>query len=311
MIGIVTDLAVGGTFTDWSLHYLNDDLETYNVKSGWNKLVDTPLNNTNAHGFISNQPVCADDVYKIIDKLQNVPTLSFHSIYCHNLLELGNPWQFASNSTNTNALEHLFASCDKIIHVHNSFPLYYVTVEHRGAKETFQSWLQHFYPDNEVLNNIDQHSIWDVREQLALGKHSLTSNTLPSIVHPNVYKLDCMDLWTRFENEILFMFASLGLKLSKTRWQKWLEVYTHWKTQHTKRVNFIHFADKITDAIVNGQNVDLTAFELDIMQEAYIQHTLIYKHDLNLKTWQLEKFTNTLELYNRLEKNIHSVNTGI
>ena len=51
--------------------------------------------------------------------------------------------------------------------------------------------------------------------------------------------------------------------------------------------------------------MDLTRLKLDIIQEAFIQHELIYKHNLNLKTWQLEKFTNTQQLHNLLETNTH------
>ena len=51
--------------------------------------------------------------------------------------------------------------------------------------------------------------------------------------------------------------------------------------------------------------MDLTRFDLDVIQEAFIQRELIYKHNLNLKTFQLEKFINTQQLHNLLEPNIH------
>ena len=54
--------------------------------------------------------------------------------------------------------------------------------------------------------------------------------------------------------------------------------------------------------------MDLESFELDIMQEAAIQRELIYKYNLNFKTWQLEKFQSTRQLHALLEPNIHSLN---
>ena len=51
--------------------------------------------------------------------------------------------------------------------------------------------------------------------------------------------------------------------------------------------------------------MDLERFNLDIFQEAAIQRELLYKHNLNLKIWQLEKFKNTKQLHNLLEPNIH------
>ena len=53
--------------------------------------------------------------------------------------------------------------------------------------------------------------------------------------------------------------------------------------------------------------MDLEKFNLDLMQEAAIQRELIYNYSLNLKTWQLEKFTNTKQLHNLLEPNLHPI----
>jgi len=54
--------------------------------------------------------------------------------------------------------------------------------------------------------------------------------------------------------------------------------------------------------------MDLSRFELNLNQEASIQHVLIYKYDLNLKTWGLEKFpNNTKKLHELLEPNIHKI----
>ena len=53
--------------------------------------------------------------------------------------------------------------------------------------------------------------------------------------------------------------------------------------------------------------MDLEKFNLDLMQEAAIQRELIYNYSLNLKTWQLEKFTNTKQLHGLLEPNLHPI----
>ena len=52
--------------------------------------------------------------------------------------------------------------------------------------------------------------------------------------------------------------------------------------------------------------MDLTRFNLDIVRESTIQHVLIYKHGLTLKSWGLEKFpNNTQDLHLLLEPNIY------
>ena len=43
------------------------------------------------------------------------------------------------------------------------------------------------------------------------------------------------------------------------------------------------------------------------LEQAFTQHKLICKHNLNLKTQQLETFTNTQQLHNLLEPNIHTL----
>jgi hypothetical protein len=51
--------------------------------------------------------------------------------------------------------------------------------------------------------------------------------------------------------------------------------------------------------------MDLNRFNLDIVQEAAIQHILLYKHSLSIKTWQLEKFNNTKQINALLEPNTY------
>jgi hypothetical protein len=63
--------------------------------------------------------------------------------------------------------------------------------------------------------------------------------------------------------------------------------------------------DEIINLIIEGRPMDLKRFDLDVLQESVIQHFLLYKHNLNLKTFGLEKFENTLQLHNLLEPNVY------
>ena len=88
-------------------------------------------------------------------------------------------------------------------------------------------------------------------------------------------------------------------------YQKWLLIYNQWKNVHKQKLMFVWYFDTIINNILQGIDFDLIRFNLDITQEATIQHFLIYKHNLNFKTWQLIKFTNTRQLHELLEPNIH------
>jgi hypothetical protein len=85
----------------------------------------------------------------------------------------------------------------------------------------------------------------------------------------------------------------------------WIKIYADWKKFHYQRLMFCWYFDQIVNYIINGYYMDLSRFNLDIMQEACIQHHLIYQHDLNLKTFNLKKFYNTQQLHQLLEKNPH------
>lgn len=71
-------------------------------------------------------------------------------------------------------------------------------------------------------------------------------------------------------------------------------------------LKFYRSLSHIVECIVQGGYYELPALSLE--QEAIIQHCLIYQHNLNIKTWQLEKFpSNTIRLHQLLEPNSHSL----
>ena len=119
------------------------------------------------------------------------------------------------------------------------------------------------------------------------------------------YLLNTFELYNILDQTLDQLFSFLEINIDTTRRMHWQEVYSKWKKLHTKRLKFVWYFDTIVDYIVNGYDLGLLNFDLDLLQEATIQHELIYKHNLNLKTFQLEKFTNTKQLHNLLEPNIH------
>jgi hypothetical protein len=101
------------------------------------------------------------------------------------------------------------------------------------------------------------------------------------------------------------------MPVDQNRFENWMSVYGVWKNNHTKRLNFVNNFEIIINNIINGVDMDLSRFEFDLIQEAAIQHQIMYKHNLNFKTWQLEKFINTKQLHNLLEPNIHDLSKSL
>ena len=167
-------------------------------------------------------------------------------------------------------------------------------------KESLDVWKKH------NLTNI-----WDKREFIAL-------NFRP---HDGVHLSDCHQFdfdhynipahicWARLDEQIENLLTYCGITLDKSRFENWLEVYSEWKKIHYDRIKFCESFDTIIQNILNGNDMDLSEFDLDIIRESAIQHTLIYKQNLNFKTWQLEKFVNTKQLHSLLEPNIHPLSS--
>ena len=321
MIAVLTDGGIGGTFLTWSLHYLagHDNYFLADQNSFIDLPVD-PLNDTNAHKFRSNHPVTAEKFTKIFNTLITTPTDTFHTIYFHNFkhsVESSDSWLAES-------IDRLTKHAKKIIVVQNLYSLYNCSYSRRAGgghlwhdpdayvkdfDKIFEDFTEYFFKESTTKwSQLGLNSVWDRREFIALNFNfdkiiQITPNIDLSIEH---YCVDIMDLLNTFDISIKQLFEYLDLTVDSARWQHWVTIYTKWKKIHYDRLQFVWYFDTIINGIINGHSLDLTRFNLDIMQEAAIQHTLIYKHNLNLKTWQLEKFQNTKQLHQLLEINIHN-----
>lgn len=328
MIGILTDQAVGGTFLTWSVHYLRGDDSYFLVEANKQvNLTSNPLTNVNAHDFIPNQPNRGisrefkvnpgfnqelEKLYNMYNQLSRLP--SNEIIYLHTC---------PTEQDTKIAVDYLTNGADKIVLVTSKgYPLYHCKYNQRSGG----NWISptQFSADPDVLyNNTAQAyfsesytlfqeqkltSIWDQREFIALNFDPYANLYIEDYFNYSVshYAIDIAELYN-FKDYVEYVFDYLNLEINNTRYAQWEEVYNTWRLLHKERMLFVIYFNRIIDYIIHGYDLDLTRFNLDLMQEATIQHTLIYKHNLNLKTWQLEKFTNTKQLHQLLEPNIHDL----
>lgn len=318
MIGILTDPGIGGTFLTWSVYYLRGDDNYFLVEANKQiNLIDNPVASKNAHKFIPNQPNRGID--RGLEKLYNMTTQLIQQSNRNEIVYLHN---FDTVADTNAGVAHLTTVADKIILVTGkSYPLYHFTYSSRSGH-----WLttNQFSTDSDIVNNhkVEKYfadsknvfwsqkltDIWDQREFIALNFDPHDYSSIEDSFDHNVkhYLLDTIELYN-FEKHITDMFDYLDLKINHTRYKTWTEIYKNWQLLHQSRMLFVVYFNKIIDYIINGYDLDLKRFNLDIMQEAAIQHVLIYKHNLNFKTWQLKKFTNTKQLHHLLESNIHDL----
>ena len=321
---ILTDSGVGGTFITWSLHYLAGHTEYFNHKTNsWCELISTPLTNINAHNFKPNQPTSYNEFNDCLVKLINCKSNNFHTMYFHNFRE-----------AEVNIFTDTQAAVDKVIPVATKLivltnqpknSLYHKSLRSRiltyklnnlteinlSNEEQLDDYINHFFKESFIKwKELQLTNTWDKREFIALNFRKNAISIAPCIdLSVDHFDIDCLELFNTADAMISSLFDYLEIKLDTDRFFKWNQIYQSWRELHYNRLNFVWHFDKIIEYILKGYYLDLGRFDLDIVQEAFIQHELIYKHNLGLKTWQLEKFQNTQQLHALLEPNTHLLST--
>jgi hypothetical protein len=327
IISIITDPGAGGTFLTWTLHYLaGHDFHFNTQTSSWEKIPDNPIEGQTAHVFRANQYGKKNEIYHCIDQLNNTKTDKFHSIYFHNL-RITNKDQLGFSLDTQLAVAKAQNHTNKIIVLSNQQKNYLCTVSLNGRKlthkfaephlrnnsfdEQHEDFINYFFKESLTFwNQKELINVWDRREFLALNVSPFLSVSILPYIDRTLtnYELDCVELYTIFDSTVDNLFNYLDIKINQERKKSWLLVYNEWKKIHHDKLNFLWYFDKIIESVLNGYYIDLARFNLDLLQEACIQHELIYKHNLNLKTWKLDKFNNTQQLHRLLEKNQHPIN---
>jgi hypothetical protein len=318
MIAVITDPAVGGTFLTWSIYYLSGKTQYFSIGDQINiELPVNPLINKNAHNFNSNHPENLNDLKK---DLQIAAEKNLDEcIYIH---------QFRSDTKI--AVDLLCKSASKIVVLSRpqSLALYHCRYMPRNETDTawcsdrtlstaddiFEDFITYFFGHSkEKWKRENLTNTWDKREFIALNFKPFNCNCIVDYIDQSIkyHCIDTTDLWTTFDSSISDLFKYLDLTVDEDRYNLWLPIYIQWKANHINSLQFIQNFDIIVDCILQGREFDLTKFDLDICQEAAIQHALIFNHNLNFKTWQLGKFTNAIQLHNLLEPNMHKLNKRI
>ncbi len=322
LVSIVTDPAIGGTFLSWSLEYLAGHTNSYSTsKKTYLPLIDNPVQEREAHLFKPNQYDSSRAVIKAIDELSNLPDKhdrKMEVMYIH------------SNNYHADKHKDWFISINAVLNSERPVilvrtPKPYVLYHGLNEKRAFGGFekgrkykvstqeknIDEFFKDaKRTWNELNLTNIYDNREFIALNFRPFDFNEQANIVDTlhnkdNVLNLLAIDVWQNLDNTIYDIMNYIQVDIKSDRYALWLDVYSQWKTLHTKRVMWCWYYDQIIEYILNGYSMDLTRFDLDIYQEATIKHTMMFKYNLNFKTFELTKFTNTKQLHDLLEPNIH------
>jgi hypothetical protein len=321
---IITDPAVGGTFVSWSVEYLAGHDVTYSVEqNAYIPIVDNPVQEHNAHIYKPNQYDLASDVDNAISCLTNLQDANDRKIdliYVH-------PYFWSEDKHNDwfNAVDKITESNRPIVIVKMTTPyLLYHGVDRKRGPADFQRGLytkhntsidinisEFFAYDSIKWEELNLTNQYDKREFLALNLRPFDTKIYNNMfkTHPTnkILSLCAIDVWQMLDITIYDIMDFLNIEINQDRYKKWHNVYNEWKKLHTKRIMWCWYYDQIIEYIINGYDMDLTRFDLDLVQESTIQHTMIFKHGLNFKTFNLDTFTNTKQLHDLLEPNIHPI----
>jgi hypothetical protein len=319
-ISIITDPGIGGTFVEWTIHYLSGNDEYYSVKKNKRLPVPSnPLTSKNAHNFSSS---CSSLINVLIDFIEKIKkdNSPLQTLYFHHLYKEINDESIVHLPT-VSAIKSACSLSDKIVTITlNKKDILYrcgknkrnigrhLTDKHQFYKtetDQFNHFLETYF-SKENYNLWDENNIWDYREYFALN---IDPYHYTQYMEPYIKKIEnkfCIDAFELFENfDVEKLFDYLQLEINKNRYVNWLEVYKKWQTIHEKKVAFSKSFEIIIKKILHNHPMDLLQFDLDIVQEAAIQRSLIYDYNLNLSGWKLDKFVSCQQLHQLLEPNIH------
>lgn len=314
---------LGGTFLTWSLHFLSGHEKYFFSKTNqWLDVTHDPLTNRNAHGFDANMLIFSensttpaealDRIKQTVEMLLNTRTNTFHTTYYHSSTE---------ELLNTTVPEYMKDRAEKQILVSGTkYPLYHCKYKTRSPNifsidnvptvvydpdKIYELFVEMYFKEsNKIWQDLQMNNVWDKREFIALNFKTRDISKKIDLDY-DYYSIDSMDLWCNFDFGLVDLFDYLELSIDNTRFEHWCKIYHKWKKIHHERLLFVWYFDEIVDSILTNKYMDLKRFNLDIRQEAAIQHELLYQHNLNLKTWQLEKFIDTKQLHSLLEPNIY------
>lgn len=342
IISLLSVSNTGCTFLDWSILYLSGQDEFYSFKhNSYIPLISNPVTKLNAHGHEKNHYIGTDSNKTKIDifleKNNGLLTLypwplQYRHASEHYRIDI-------ESVTFTEEITEKFKNFvfedfqklwlylnsinSKIVYVSDDPDLLVAHLDGRstegGIKKSGPTTLDEldaefqdlFYADSKrAWQDQNLNSIWDERERRALDLRpydsilSTRENLIPFEL-PHLH-ITTAELWTQGESVITRVMKFCDLPIDQNRWEYWTNIYSQWKQLLEPKVSFCYRLPLILKSIINNWYYEIG--ELSFMQEVLIQHLLIYKYNLNLKTWGLNKFpSNTQDLHKLLESNIHPV----
>lgn len=303
LIGLIVDQHTKINLLAWTIYYLSGQSNYYYAGFDyWFDVDEEPVSDeareieveVDGSGEI-------DDFKNLQTSIRSASDFTGLRLICTRVLDLKEP---------NNEIIDAMSECDKIIVIGSSKDNHLYTDKSPEHNSDLDDYLLEYFKDSMSAWDNVKDTPWDRREFIALNHRPFNNKAIKNIVdikHPHFF-IDTAELYTDFANVVPRLFEFIGDPICEERLEQWGKIYELQKNNLRDCINWDQNFQKIVDSIVTGKDMDLSKFKLDMMRESTILHELLYKHNLNLKAYGLDKLpTNTKEIHDLLEPNFHTL----
>lgn len=327
IIAATSDDSVGNTFLTWSIYYLSGTTVNPWITPEWElkflKLTDNPMNTINAHAHKKIHKAGSDNFKRALDLVESDPDHLYClypvGYYFYEVAEKLYPGipsntKFLTEDQIDHIMQYTYDTTTSLaticternvkwLHVMNtrlydSYKPRQLGVPLESSLPDPTTWEEAYY---RIFNWCwpgklkDEQTAWERRETIALNFVHAASNRDAGpnwdFSQPN-YTIEATALWYDLEYYIKHIMNYCGVDIDYTRWDHWCSVYKQWHQMWLKNNRLPRNIKHVCESILNGWDHDLTQYELNWLDECYIQHKLIYEHNTTIKGYGLDKFPN-------------------
>lgn len=307
LISIIVDDTVDVGMLVWSLYTLTQQPKYYYLGyEHWFDISDAV--GEDANGFL-NIRVEVDGVKSIGELTESIGTLNGATEHSgiHILVA-----RLHEKYTSNELYSELINASDKVI-VLSSFGtpnIYKTLISGNNIDEFLSEYFDKGKEDWEDVSSLP----WDRREYIALNfRPYSTINTANKVdlTNEKIYPFNVTNYYLNLQQHLPSMCNFIGIPVAEipdATWEHISNIYTKWRTFRAEPVLWEMNLPIIVDSIVNGYNMDLTPYKLDIIKESVILHELLYKHNKNIRGYGLITLPlNTKDIHALLEDNFHTL----
>ena len=293
IVGVLGFGGDGGTFIDWSMHYLTGQTQHYHIQVDRGTLntnrslvcnrkiidlIDSPVTKLgNAHLHQKTHPTIASTP-DVIKELSNVES-ALHTFYTvagkhdnirHRLanskfnglsLINSNYTTFVNDYKDVKFIRTMLDENSKLLFNERHIKNFLHKPNHANKSDLLTGSTPRPAQRIHILGHVYATNQYRINRsaELQIGNYE------------NQYILNFSDISYRLDDKIKDLIGWIGLELNTERLEKWRHVYAEW--QKSNGVHFYQEIDSIVEHIVNGHAFDLTDYDLNVSKET----ALIYK----------------------------------